>query len=75
MAPSLIIQGIMAAIAAAPQIEALVISGKEFIKQMFSAGLIDKATQDAAMVYVDAVCAAAIAGIIPPAFQVQPDPK
>lgn len=70
----IIIQAVLAAIQAAPQIEALVKSGKEFITELFNAGLITAEIQNATFAYVDGVCAAAKAGVIPPALQVEPDP-
>lgn len=73
--PALIIQAVMAGIQAAPKIEAVVKSGKDFITGLFTAGVIDATTQNAAFAYVDAVCEAAKAGIVPPAAQVQPDPE
>lgn len=71
---ALIIQGIQAAIAAAPQVEALALKAKEFISELFGAGLITKETQDALHAHVDAVCAAALAGTPPPAWTVEADP-
>jgi len=67
------IQGIIALISAAPKIEGLVRSGKEFIQQMFSAGLITQAQQEAIWNYADAKTKLIESGIIPPAWQVEPD--
>jgi predicted RNA-binding protein associated with RNAse of E/G family len=71
----LIIQGIQAAISAAPVVEAIVVQGKNFITSLFEAGLISKATQDAAHAHVDAYCAAALAGQEPPQWTVEADPS
>jgi hypothetical protein len=71
----LIIQGIEAAISAAPQFEEVVTKAKEFISSLTSAGLITKAVQDALHARVDIVCAAALAGDVPPEFTVEPDPQ
>jgi hypothetical protein len=70
----LIVQGIQAAIQAAPTVEAIVSQAKQFISSLFTAGLIPKETQDAIHAYVDAVCAAALAGQEPPQWQVEADP-
>lgn len=70
----LIMQGIEAAISAAPQVEALVVKAKDFIASLFGAGLITKATQDSLHARIDAVCAAALAGQVPPAWTVEADP-
>jgi hypothetical protein len=72
---ALIISGIQAAIAAAPQVKELAISAKNFIAGMFTAGLITKEVQDQAHAHVDAVCAAALAGQVPPAWTVEADPS
>ena len=71
----LIVQGIEAAIAAAPEIVDLIEKAKAFITSLSDAGLITKATQDALHAHVDARCAAAIAGTVPPEFTVEPDPQ
>lgn len=73
--PLLIIQGVMAAVAAAPRAVALANSAREFVSQMFQEGLVSKEVQDATFQYCESISAAAKAGIIPPSFQVQPDPE
>jgi hypothetical protein len=70
----LIIQGVQLAIAAAPQVEAIAKSAKDFFSSLFSAGLISKATQDALHAHVDACQAAALSGTVPPEFTVEADP-
>jgi predicted RNA-binding protein associated with RNAse of E/G family len=70
----LIIQGVQAAIAAAPQVVDLVVKAKDFIASLFSAGLITKEQQDRIHAHVDAVCAAALAGQELPEWTVEPDP-
>lgn len=70
----LIVQGIQAAIQAAPQVEAIVAQAKQFISSLFTAGLITQAQQDSIHSFVDATCAAALAGQEPPQWQVEADP-
>lgn len=70
----LIVQGIQAAVSAAPQVVAIAKSAKDFVTSLFSAGLISKEVQDAIHAHVDAICDAAIAGDTPPEFTVEPDP-
>lgn len=70
----LILQGILAAISAAPQVEAIVTAGKNYISSLFSSGLISADTQNVLHAYVDAHWASVKAGIIPPAWQVDADP-
>lgn len=69
-----IIQAVIAGIQAAPQIQSLVEAGKNYITELFKAGQISAETQNATFTYVDAVCEAAKAGVIPVAAQVMPDP-
>jgi hypothetical protein len=75
MNPLIAVQAVMAAVYAAPKVMELAAAAKEFIQQMFAAGLITKEAQDATFKYVEAVTGAAKAGVIPPSFQVQPDPE
>ena len=70
----LILQGILAAISAAPQVEAIVTAGKTFITSLFSSGLISIDTQNILHAYVDAHAAAAKAGVVSLAWTVEPDP-
>lgn len=70
----LIVQGIQAAIAAAPGVIAVVEKGKDLISALFTAGKITKEQQDALHARIDADAALAASGIVPPEFQVEPDP-
>lgn len=71
---ALILQGIQAAIAAAPQVIDIVTKGKDFITALFTANLITKAQQDALHAHVDSMSALAMAGIVPDSWKVEPDP-
>ena len=71
----LVVQGIQAAVAAAPQVAEIVTKAKDFIASLFGAGLITKAQQDAMAAHVDAVCEAALNGQEPPQWLVEPDPE
>ena len=71
---ALIMQGLQAAITAAPAVTELVTKAKDFISTLFSKGLISKAQQDALHAHVDSVAAMAKEGIIPPHWQVEADP-
>ncbi len=71
---TLIIQGIEAAIAAAPGVVEVAQKAKDFISSLFTANLITKDVQDALHAHVDAVSKMAEAGVIPNHWQVQPDP-
>ncbi len=73
MQASAVIQAILAAVSAAPKVAALVQSAKEFITQMFNAGLISREVQNSTHAYVDAIVAMADASIVPPHWQVEPD--
>lgn len=65
---------IQLAVAAAPKVEALYVKGKEFISALFGAGLLTIEQQDALHKHVDALQALALAGIVPDAWKVEPDP-
>lgn len=71
----LVIQGLNAAISAAPTIVAIVTKAKELVAALFTAGVITKEQQDALHMNIDARAALAAAGIIPPHWQVEPDPS
>jgi hypothetical protein len=75
MNPLLAVQAVMAAVSAAPKVIELANAAKEFVQQLFNANLISKEIQDVTFKYVEAVCGAAKLGVIPPSFQVQPDPQ
>ncbi len=70
----LIIKAIQAAIAAAPQVEAIAIKAKEFITSLFTAQVITAAQQDAIHAHIDSLAAAAAANQPPPEFLVEADP-
>ena len=76
MNPLTILQLVQVALAVAKsdQVAALAQSAKQFITALFTAGAISKEEQDATMAYVDAAVGLVKAGIIPPHWQVQPDP-
>jgi outer membrane protein TolC len=70
----LILAGIQAAIQAAPGALKVIAQAKAFITSLFEAGLISKAQQDRTHSEVDAICAAMLAGQIPPELTIEPDP-
>jgi len=72
---ALVLQGLTALVAAAPQVEALVKQVKDLISALFTAKQITKAQQDAMMAQVDAIVALSQAGIVPSHWAVQPDPQ
>lgn len=69
-----ILQALHAAILAAPQVKSLVENGKALFASLFEAGLISKDQQDKLHSRVDEICRAALAGEVPPHWQVEPDP-
>ena len=71
----LILQGILAAVQAAPQIAEVIKAGKDLISALFTAKVITAEEQQALHDYVDAHAAATALGIVPPAWQVEPDPS
>jgi len=70
----LIVQGIQAAISAAPEVESVVENAKTWVSSLFSSGVITIAQQNAVNAQIDAIVAAFAGGTTPPEFQVQPDP-
>ena len=70
----LIIQGIEAAIAAAPQVIDVAEKGKALIASLFEAGAITIDQQNTTHAHIDAIQAAVIAGIVPPSWTVEADP-
>lgn len=72
----LILQGILAAIQAAPKVAEVVTSAKQLITALFNAGVISKEVQDALHSYVDAHAALVAQGIVIPnqGWSVEPDP-
>lgn len=71
----LIVQGIMAAVAAAPTVVEVVTKAKDVITALFTAKQITKAQQDAIHQQVDAICALAEAGALPGYWRVEADPQ
>ena len=72
---ALIIQGIQAAIAAAPSVAAVVTAAKNLISELANAKVITVDQQNLIHQHVDNYAAMVNAGLIPPAWQVQPDPQ
>lgn len=70
----LIIQGIQAAISAAPAVADIVVKAKDLIASLFGAKLISKEQQDAVHAHIDSLSALAKLGIIPDHWKVEPDP-
>ena len=70
----MLIQGVQAAIQAAPQVIALVESGKNMITALFTAKLITAEQQSVLHAHIDSISAMAKAGIVPAHWQVQADP-
>lgn len=70
-----IIQGILAAVAAAPQVEAVIAGAKALISALFEAKLITAEQQNALHGYVDTHAKLASVGITPPAWTVEADPS
>lgn len=70
----LIIQGIEAAIAAAPKLIAVAQKGKELITTLFEGGAMTVEQQNSTHAHIDAVQAAVLAGNVPPAWTVEADP-
>lgn len=71
----MILQGLQAAIAAAPQIRSLVENGQALFASLFEAGLITKEQQDKLDARAEEICRAALAGEEPPHWLVEPDPE
>lgn len=63
-----------AAITAAPKILAIVEQAKAFFAGLFAKGVITKEQQIACAMQLDAHAAMVNAGIVPPPWQVEPDP-
>lgn len=70
----LILLGFESAITAAPQIGALIQKGKDYFKSLADQGLITKEVQNALNNRLDQAGEAAIAGEVPIAWTVEPDP-
>ncbi len=72
---ALIMQGLQAAMSAAPQIVEVADAAKTFITSLFTSEQITKAQQDALHAWVDNQAALAAAGIPPAHWAVEPDPQ
>lgn len=70
----LILKGLQIAINAAPQVVDIINGAKQIFTGLFTSGKITKEQQDALHGTVDSICAMAKAGLLPPEFQVEPDP-
>lgn len=57
-----------------PQVEGLAEEIKGFFTDLFSKGVISVDQQNTIHAHVDAVCAAVLAGTLPPEFTVEADP-
>lgn len=71
----LIIQGIQAALTAAPQIEALAEEARKWLAALFEAGVITAEVQNQLDAHVTEVVKAVLEGNPPPEFTVEPDPS
>lgn len=72
---TLFLNGLMAALSAAPKVAELYVKAKDMVAALFAKDLISKEKQDAQWAYIDAIKAMVDAGIVPPHFQVEPDPE
>jgi hypothetical protein len=70
----LLIQGIQAAIAAAPQAIAVAQKAKDLVSALFTANAITKEQQDALHAHIDGLALLSAQGIIPPHWKVEADP-
>lgn len=70
----LVLQGLQIALNAAPDVIAIINGAKQVFSGLFEAGKITKEQQAALHGEVDSICAMAKAGLLPPEFQVEPDP-
>lgn len=71
---AVIVQYIALAISGARELEPAIVAAKNFIRSLFSGGLITEAQQDAVHAHVDAIAAAAVAGNPPPEWTVEAYP-
>lgn len=70
----LILQGILAAVQAAPQVAELIKGAKDFITSLTTAKIITADQQNLLHAWVDNQSALAASGIVPPSWKVEPDP-
>lgn len=71
----LILEGLQAAVSAAPKVAELVTSAHALIDGLFTAKAISADVQNALHKSIDARAALALAGVMPDAFKVRPDPQ
>lgn len=71
----LVLNGLAAALQAAPAIGELADKAKDFFTSMAGNGLITDQQQDALHSRVDSIVAAALEGKLPPEWEVEPDPQ
>lgn len=71
---AILIQGIQAALLAAPGVIDVANKAKALMESLFSAKAITAEQQNAVMAHVDAVALLASQGIVPKSWVVQPDP-
>lgn len=71
----IVLNGLTAALTAAPQVTALAEKAKDFFKSMTGGGLISSEQQDALDARVDQIVESALLGKLPPQWSVEPDPK
>jgi hypothetical protein len=69
-----VFQLIQAVVASAPKSLEAIKACRDFLAAMFKAGLVDRATQDALMLWMDGREALLSIGIIPDGWEVRPDP-
>lgn len=69
-----LISGFQAVISAAPGVIAIVQQSKDYITSLFKAGKITKEQQDAVHRHIDSIAGLVAAGIVPPAWTVEPNP-
>jgi hypothetical protein len=70
----LVLQGIQAAIQAAPQVKEVIDAGKQMISSLFTANVITKEQQDTLHAQVDQIADDFANGRIPSSWLVKPDP-
>lgn len=69
-----ILQGVLAAVSAAPQVQAVIAGAKGIISGLVEAKMITVEQQDALHGWVDTQAKLAAVGITAPAWTVEPDP-
>ena len=70
----IILTGITTILNAAPQIAEVYSKAKELVTVLFTAKRLTKEQQDAIHAHIDSIKMLVDAGIVPPAWQVEPDP-